>query len=62
MLLILVVLFLVLLIPFSVGFTLYRGAGRWKLVGTTLMVVPVAIYALFLLYLSWVAVWPFCCW
>ncbi|MYC39176.1 MAG: hypothetical protein F4X66_20040 [Chloroflexi bacterium] len=62
MLLILVGLFLVLLIPFAVGFTLYSRTERWKLVGKTLMAVPVAMYLLFLLYLSFAGVWPFCCW
>lgn len=58
----LVATFLVLLVPFAVGLTLYRGGGRWKLVGATLVGVPVALYVLLLLFLLMAGAWPFCCW
>lgn len=55
----LIATFLVLLVPFSVGLTLYRGGGRWKGVGATLMGVPVALVVLLLLFLLFAAAWPF---
>lgn len=47
----LIVLFLVLLVPFVAGLTLYRGGGQWKGLGATLIGVPVTMYVLPLLYM-----------
>lgn len=51
MLLPLVYAFLVLLVPFVTGLTLYRGGGRWKGLGATLMGVPVTNFVLLFLWL-----------
>lgn len=54
--------FLVLLVPFAAGLTLYRGGGRWQLLGATLMGVPAALFAALLLFLLLAAAWPFSGW
>ena len=58
----LVATFLVLLVPFAAGLTLYRGGGQRKLMGATLMGVPVALFVALILFLLFAAAWPFSGW
>jgi len=58
----LIATFMVLLVPFSAGLTLYRGGGRWRGVGATLMGVPAGLYAALLLFLLVAGAWPFSGW
>ena len=47
----LVMLVMLLLIPFVAGLTLYRRQDEWRLLGKTLMGVPMAIVVLLALFL-----------